>query len=124
MALVAYGAVILAFLGGVHWGFALPEPSGRGERARLVLGVVPSLVGWVALLLLVCVDSAAGLGLLLVGFIGTTVVEARANRRRPGAATLHAAALRAVRDGVHDPDRRAGTAASPASTSYWDLRVR
>ena len=77
-ALAAYGAVILAFLGGVHWGFALPEPSGRGERGRLALGVLPSLVGWVALLLVVAVDVAAGLGLLLAGFAGVTVVEARA----------------------------------------------
>ncbi len=76
-ALVAYGAVILAFLGGVHWGFALLEPSGHGERARLSLGVLPSLVGWVALLLSIAVNASAGLGLLLIGFIATTIVEAR-----------------------------------------------
>ena len=76
-ALVAYGAVILAFLGGVHWGFALLEPSGRGERARLSLGVLPSLVGWVALLLSIAVNADAGLGVLLIGFIATTLVEAR-----------------------------------------------
>ena len=86
MALAAYGAVILAFLGGVHWGFALPEPASpasqapRGERARLGLGVVPSLVGWVALLLVIAVDADAGLALLLVGFAGLTVVESRAGR--------------------------------------------
>jgi hypothetical protein len=77
VALAAYGAVILAFLGGVHWGFALLEPSGRGERSRLGLGVVPSLLGWVALLLVTAVSAEAGLGLLLVAFIATTVVEAR-----------------------------------------------
>ena len=77
LALAAYGAVILAFLGGVHWGFALPEPSGRGERARLGLGVLPSLVGWVALLLVIAVNAEAGLALLVVGFLATTVVEAR-----------------------------------------------
>ena len=76
-ALAAYGAVILAFLGGVHWGFALPEPSGRGERSRLSLGVLPSLIGWVALLLTVAVNASAGLGLLLIGFVATTLVEAR-----------------------------------------------
>ncbi len=76
-ALVAYGAVILAFLGGVHWGFALSEPSMRGERGRLGLGVLPSLIGWVALLLDVAVNPASGLGLLLFGFIATTTVEAR-----------------------------------------------
>ena len=76
-ALAAYGAVILAFLGGVHWGFALPEPSGRGERARLGLGVVPSLVGWIAMLLVIAVNAEAGLALLAVGFVAMTVVEAR-----------------------------------------------
>ncbi len=80
MALAAYGAVILAFLGGVHWGFALPDPSGRGSRARFGLGVVPSLVGWVALLLAIAVDAEAALGLLALGFIGTTIVEARATK--------------------------------------------
>jgi hypothetical protein len=80
MALAAYGAVILAFLGGVHWGFALPEPSGRGERARLGLGVLPSLVGWVALLLVIAVDVEAGLALLVVGFLALTIVEARATK--------------------------------------------
>ena len=51
-ALVGYGAVILAFLGGVHWGFTLSEEEdARAERARLTLGVVPSLVGWSAIFL-------------------------------------------------------------------------
>ena len=80
-ALAAYGAVILAFLGGVHWGLALLEPSGRGERARIGLGVVPSLAGWVALLLVVAVSVEAGLALLIVGFAALTVVEARAAKR-------------------------------------------
>ena len=79
-ALVAYGAVILAFLGGVHWGVALQEPSGRGERSRLGLGTLPSLAGWVALLLLLAVNAAAALGVLIVGFAGLAVVEARGTR--------------------------------------------
>ncbi|WP_158742476.1 DUF3429 domain-containing protein [Acidisphaera sp. L21] len=77
LALVAYGAVILAFLGGVHWGFALDEPSGRGERRRLTLGVLPSLAGWVALLLAIALNAQAGLAMLIVAFVGTIVVESR-----------------------------------------------
>ncbi len=77
-ALVAYGAVVLAFLGGVHWGFALEDPARRGERGRLSLGVLPSLAGWVALLLAVAVNVVSGLGLLIVGFAATAVIEARA----------------------------------------------
>jgi hypothetical protein len=91
-ALIAYGAVILAFLGGVHWGVALAEPVGYPapqtaglQRARLALGVVPSLVGWLALLLPMALPAPtgpwAGLALLVVGFAGTTTVESRAARR-------------------------------------------
>jgi hypothetical protein len=80
MALIAYGAVILSFLGGVHWGFALQDPSDRGQRPRLLLGVAPSLVGWVALLLAMAVEAEAGLALLVLGVLGATIVEARAQR--------------------------------------------
>lgn len=49
MALLSYGAVIVSFLGGIHWGLAMrvsPVPV-----ARLVWGVLPSLLGWLAVLL-------------------------------------------------------------------------
>jgi hypothetical protein len=95
-ALIGYGAVILSFLGGVHWGFALgataPVPpaettlSGNrfitADRARLVLGVVPSLIGWVALLLQMLLMEWAALLVLIVGFIATVVVEHQAARRK------------------------------------------
>lgn len=42
--LVGYGAVILAFLGGVHWGLVLRERSDRAATV-LVIGVMPSLAG-------------------------------------------------------------------------------
>lgn len=77
-ALVAYGATILAFLGAVHWGLALATPAAeRGaDWGRLGLGVVPSLIAWVALLL----PLAAGLGLLAVAILGTAAVESWAAR--------------------------------------------
>jgi uncharacterized membrane protein len=49
-ALAAYGAVILSFLGGVRWGAALSLPSAQATP-ELVLAVIPSLLGWCALLL-------------------------------------------------------------------------
>ena len=49
-ALLAYGAVILSFLGAVHWGAELARAE-RGAAGRLAAGVLPSLAGWVALLL-------------------------------------------------------------------------
>lgn len=52
-ALAAYGAVILSFLGGIHWGLAVAPASaanGSGLKVRLAGSVVPSLAGWAALL--------------------------------------------------------------------------
>lgn len=48
VALLAYGALIASFLGGIHWGLAM-----RGTESvttHLVWGVVPSLVAWAAIL--------------------------------------------------------------------------
>jgi hypothetical protein len=71
-ALLAYGAVILSFLGAVHWGLVLRAP---GERAvaRLVASVLPSLIAWAALLL----PAGRGLTLLAVGFGGFWLYEHR-----------------------------------------------
>jgi hypothetical protein len=50
-ALVAYAALILSFLGAVHWGFVLRAPSmpPRLMRQSLAWGVIPSLLCWLAL---------------------------------------------------------------------------
>lgn len=49
LALVAYGAVIVSFLGGVHWGIAFSKWQAAG--AHLAWGVVPSLLAWAAVLM-------------------------------------------------------------------------
>ena len=80
LGLAAYGAVILAFLGGVHWGFGLDAGSTqtiRTQRLRFGLGVVPSLIGWAGLLVTFAGFPKIGLLVLLAGFIGTTIAEAR-----------------------------------------------
>ncbi|WP_209318502.1 DUF3429 domain-containing protein [Falsiroseomonas selenitidurans] len=74
-ALAAYGATILAFLGAVHWGLALAAP-GPADPARLVLGVVPALLAWLALLL----PLQPGLALLAAGILATAAVEQRGMR--------------------------------------------
>ena len=43
----AYGAVILTFVGAIHWGRAL----GSGDRRLMTRSVIPSLAGWSSLLL-------------------------------------------------------------------------
>ncbi len=96
-AFIDYGAVILAFLGAVHWGLALAgDPHGvtiRPElnRARLVLGVLPALVGWTALMIPLVAAPVLALVVLLLGFVLTASVEARAARlglMPPGYMTL------------------------------------
>lgn len=88
LALTAYGAVILAFLGGVHWGLALVDtndtvidaPTPGQNRMRLVLGVIPSLLGWFAVLSTVFLPVNLPLAIVIAGFILTNVVEGRAGR--------------------------------------------
>ena len=79
-ALIAYGAVVLAFLGAVHWGFALLlNPAGAGQKRlaakRLVCGVIPALVGWLALLLHAAMGPTTALLVLIAGFTATLYVE-------------------------------------------------
>ena len=94
-ALLTYSAIILSFLGAVHWGFALAEPpqslaglsplpyaQDPAHKPRLVLGVVPALIGWAALLigLLIPAPSIA-LCVLIAGFLATNIAEHTAHRR-------------------------------------------
>ena len=83
LGLSAYAAVILAFLGGVHWGIGLEAGSAQtvaAQRARFGLGVLPSLVGWAGLLVTLLGLPKTGLLLLTAGFIGLTIAEARGAR--------------------------------------------
>jgi Protein of unknown function (DUF3429) len=79
-ALIAYAAVTLAFAGGVYWGFALqsPQQDASVQRARLGLGVLPLLVGWIALLLPLVAVSWVSLIVLIAAYIGMVLVEHRA----------------------------------------------
>jgi len=66
-ALQAYGAVILSFVGALHWGFAmLATDLDDAERdARYLWSVIPALLAWPALLLSGTLAST----LLLLGFL-------------------------------------------------------
>lgn len=83
-ALVAYGAIILSFVGALHWAFAmlLEALSGRARTWHLVWSVVPALIGWVALLL----PPVVSIILLLVGFGSQFIVD----RQLAGRASLPA----------------------------------
>lgn len=73
-ALLAYGAVILSFLGGIQWGLAMAqdEPS----YVRLGSSVLPSLLAWAALL----VDGDPGLVLLALSFAGILLFDLHLTR--------------------------------------------
>lgn len=53
LGLVAYAAVIVTFVGAVHWGLALATPELDKQQAWQALGwsVAPSLLGWCGLML-------------------------------------------------------------------------
>ena len=65
--LSAYGAVILSFVGAVHWGVALIHPQMReADRALFMTwSVVPALAAWAALLL----PDKTGLLLMAASFV-------------------------------------------------------
>lgn len=74
-ALLAYGAVILSFVGALHWGFAMAMPTlGAAQRKGLwAWSVVPALVAWPALLW-----AGPGAAVLLVaGFVAHCAQDRR-----------------------------------------------
>ena len=79
-ALAAYGAVILSFLGGIRWGLALLSgeavPTERQLFVRLLLSVLPSLLGWMALL----VSPITSLLVLAAGFGAVLALDIQAAR--------------------------------------------
>ena len=79
-ALIGYSALILAFAGGVHWGFELQAPHANRFVGRLRLGipVVALLAAWAALVLPVVVAPVSALIVLVAAYVGAILVEHRA----------------------------------------------
>ncbi|MGA7324674.1 MAG: DUF3429 domain-containing protein [Rhodomicrobium sp.] len=70
VALIAYGALILSFLGGIRWGFAILE--GRcGGWGKHGLCMIPSLIGWISVLS----GGPSGLLILALAFVSWLLVE-------------------------------------------------
>jgi hypothetical protein len=80
VALLAYGAVVLSFIGAIHWGFVIEGTKEPAERLRLALGAVPGLLGWGAVLLGLAGESIIGLVVIIGALVGTAIVETRAHR--------------------------------------------
>jgi hypothetical protein len=70
-ALLAYGAVILSFLGGIRWGLAVATTDPADLFGPLFFSITPALLGWIALL----VPSSTGLVLLALGFAAILIAD-------------------------------------------------
>ena len=82
-ALSAYAAVILSFLGGIHWGFGM-RSAAAAAPSLFTWGVVPSLIAWVA----VVMPPYAGLVVQGVGLIACYAVDRRVYPQHRAAAWL------------------------------------
>jgi hypothetical protein len=69
---IAYGAVILSFLGAAQWGMALSKP--QPDPGRLTWSVIPALIAWVGLML----PPVWGLATLISGVLACYAMDQRA----------------------------------------------
>lgn len=76
IALVAYAAVILSFLGGIRWGAGLRIRDDDMRGRVLALSVLPSLIAWVALLL----PALYALALLVAAFVAQGAWDVRSTQ--------------------------------------------
>ena len=75
--LQSYAAVILAFMGAVHWGVAMTGED-RFSQTQLGLSIVPPLVAWLALM----IPQVYGYSLLIVSFAALCMVDGMVSRHQ------------------------------------------
>lgn len=73
--LLGYAAVILSFMGAIHWGMAMANNDAHGAK-YFIASVIPALLAWLALLL----SQPLALVLLLFGFVGLLVYDSRVEK--------------------------------------------
>lgn len=74
---VAYAALILSFLGAVHWGAALARPEGGRQWGWMAWSVTPALIAWIAIM----PPAATAIIILMAGFLATLAADIRAVQR-------------------------------------------
>lgn len=79
-ALIGYGAVVLGFFGGVHWGLVLREPAPAQPTVRIGFAVVPAVLGWAALVAEAAVAPWVALAILIFGYILAIAAEHRGSQ--------------------------------------------
>ena len=75
--LQTYAAVILAFMGAVHWGSAMTGED-RFAQTQLGLSVIPPLLAWLALM----IPQVYGYSLLIVSFAALCMVDGMVSRHQ------------------------------------------
>lgn len=76
-ALLDYAAVILAFMGAIHWGLAMrADEQETAARLQLGLSVIPPLLGWLAIA--GNLPHGLALPLLLLCFVALYLADLRA----------------------------------------------
>ena len=75
IAMTAYAALIISFLGGIHWGLGWQQPDACADqqRAHLLWGVAPSLLAWPGVLM----PPHAGLVWLALALVLCYLVDRR-----------------------------------------------
>ncbi|MDZ7802557.1 DUF3429 domain-containing protein [Thiohalophilus sp.] len=68
-----YGAIILSFMGAIHWGAAMSH-QGKPAQVQLALSVFPALFGWAALL----IAHTYSYSILIIAFVTLCVMDQRA----------------------------------------------
>jgi len=89
--LIAYAAVILGFMGAVHWGRAMFAATGVEAARAFALSVVPALVGWCATFL----AARLALSVLAAAFVGLYLYD-RSTMRRVTSDDTHSLELPAL----------------------------
>ena len=72
---ITYGAIILSFLGALHWGMEFSRYGGEQGYARLALGTIPVLIAWPTTFL----SHGVALAAQWFGFTGTWFLDQRAS---------------------------------------------
>jgi hypothetical protein len=65
-ALLSYGAIILSFVGALHWALAMRDDDAAAASRLYAWSVVPALAGWLALLLPLLPDPGHALAALVL----------------------------------------------------------
>ncbi len=72
IALLSYAAIILSFMGAVHWGLAIASREGV-QAGQLGLSVLPALIAWFASL----TNPMINYSILIVTFVGLCLFDGR-----------------------------------------------